>query len=111
MKTTEAPPVLSPDDADVLAGLFALLADRTRCRVLYTLDTVGELCVNEISGVLGVSEDNAGYALRLLRTAGLVKARKEGRSVYYRLADRFPQPLRGHCLPALVQLTRNAPQF
>ena len=45
-------------------------------------------------------------ALRVLRTAGLVSTRKDGRIVYYRLSHGFPEPLRDHCLRALVDLSR-----
>ncbi|XPE33202.1 hypothetical protein RMN54_37845 (plasmid) [Rhodococcus opacus] len=38
---------------------------------------------------LDLGEDAVGYALRILRTAGMVTRRKEGRTVYYRLADGF----------------------
>jgi DNA-binding transcriptional ArsR family regulator len=52
-----------------------------------------------------VSEDSVSYALRLLRTAGLLVTRKQGRVVYNRLADDFPAPLRDHCLHQLIALT------
>jgi len=42
----------------------------------------------------------------LRATAGLVSTRKEGRVVYYRLSQGFPEPLRDHCLRALVDLSR-----
>lgn len=98
--------MLSADDAARLAGLLSLLADPVRSRVLYALDVVEEMCVGDIALTLGVNEDQAGYALRLLRTAGLVINRKEGRVVYYRLAEDFPEPLREHCLRKLIELTR-----
>ena len=45
------------------------------------------------------------YGLKLLRTAGLVTFRKEGRIVYYALADAFPHPLLEHCLRELLQIS------
>ncbi len=101
--------MLSADEAGALAGLLGLLADATSSRILYALDLVDELCVGDLALALaGVSEDAVSYALRLLRTAGLVVARKEGRVVYYRLADGFPAPLRAHCLPARTGLARRS---
>ena len=85
---------LSPDDAIRLTGLLSLVADPVRARILYALDEVEELCVGDLALALEVSEDATGYALKLLRTAGLVATRKQGRVVYYRLADGFPEPLR-----------------
>lgn len=52
--------------------------------------------------VLDATEDGVGYGLRVLRTAGLVTPRKQGRTVFYRLSEGFPEPLREHCLRALV---------
>lgn len=45
-------------------------------------------------------------ALRVLRTAGTVTNRKQGRVVYYRLAEGFPAPLREHCLAQLIELAQ-----
>jgi ArsR family transcriptional regulator, lead/cadmium/zinc/bismuth-responsive transcriptional repressor len=94
------------DDTSRLTGLLSLLADPVRLRVLYALDVSEELCVGDLAMALDVSEDSVSYALRLLRTAGLVAARRDGRVVYNRLAAGFPEPLREHCLRTLVQLTR-----
>ena len=100
--------LIDVDEASRLAGLLGLLADPTRARILYALDVVDELCVGDLALALDASEDSVGYALRVLRTAGLVVTRKAGRIVYYRLSDGFPEPLRQHCLRALVELSRRA---
>ncbi|MDO9485131.1 MAG: metalloregulator ArsR/SmtB family transcription factor [Actinomycetota bacterium] len=96
---------LTPDHATALSGTLSLLSEPTRLRILYALDQVGELCVGDLAVALDVGEDAASYALRLLRTAGLVKARKEGRTVFYRLAPDFPEPLLNHCWLQLVTLS------
>jgi len=92
-------------DASRLMSILSLLADANRVRVLYALDVVEELCVGDLALALEVNEDAAGYALRVLRTAGLVTNRKDGRIVYYRLAEGFPAPLREHCLRRLIELS------
>lgn len=97
---------LSADHASELAGTLSLLSEPTRLRILYALDQVDELCVGDLALALGVGEDATSYALRLLRTAGLVSKRKDGRVVYYRLSDDFPEPLLEHCLRRLVDLTQ-----
>ena len=99
----------SADDAVRLTGLLSLMADPVRLRLIYALDVAEELCVGDLALALAVSEDSVSYALRLLRTAGLVITRKEGRVVYNRLAADFPAPLRDHCLRQLVDLARSAP--
>ncbi len=101
--------LIGVEEAGRLAGLLGLLADPVRSRILYALDVVDELCVGDIALALDATEDSVGYALRLLRTAGLVTTRKQGRAVYYRLADGFPEPLREQCLRSLVELSRRPP--
>jgi DNA-binding transcriptional ArsR family regulator len=99
---------LSVDDAGRLTSLLSLLTDPLRARILYALDEVEELCVGDLALTLGATEDAVGYALRLLRTAGMVTTRKAGRVVFYRMAEGFPEPLRDPCLRRLVELTRRA---
>ena len=99
---------LAPDDANRLGSLLTLLADPVRLRVLYALDLVDELCVGDIALATDATEDAVGYALRMLRTAGLVQNRKDGRVVFYRLADTFPEPLLEHCLRELMHLSKLA---
>jgi DNA-binding transcriptional ArsR family regulator len=96
----------SAEDAARLTSLLSLMADPVRLRLIYALDVAEELCVGDLALALDVSEDSVSYALRLLRTAGLVRTRKEGRVVYNQLAPDFPEPLRDHCLRQLVDLTR-----
>jgi DNA-binding transcriptional ArsR family regulator len=98
----------SAGDAARLTGLLSLMADPVRLRLIYALDVADELCVGDLALALDVSEDSVSYALRLLRTAGLVVTRRAGRVVYNRLATDFPAPLRDHCLRQLVDLTRAA---
>lgn len=99
---------ISAEDAGRLSSLLSLLADPARTRILYALDLVEELCVGDLALALEITEDAASYALRLLRTAGFVQTRKQGRVVFYRLADRFPEPLLEHCLRDLISLSRVA---
>ncbi|MBN9618667.1 MAG: helix-turn-helix transcriptional regulator [Actinobacteria bacterium] len=95
----------SADDAARLTSLLSLMAEPVRLRLIYALDVADELCVGDLALALDVSEDSVSYALRLLRTAGLLVTRKAGRVVYNRLADDFPAPLRDHCLRQLIALT------
>lgn len=99
---------LSAEDAGRLAALLSLLGDPVRARILYALDEVEELCVGDLALALDATEDAVGYALKILRTAGLVATRKQGRVVFYRLAQGFPEPLRNHCFRELVAMTRAA---
>jgi len=70
-----------------LTELFRLLGDPTRVQILYALVEAGELCVCDIAAVVDQSETSVSHALRLLRTAGVVRNRRSGRMVYYSLDD------------------------
>jgi DNA-binding transcriptional ArsR family regulator len=60
--------------------------------------------VGDLAMTLDASEDQVSYAVRQLRTAGLVQNRRDGRVVYYRLAEGFPHPLLEHCLRRLLSI-------
>ena len=75
------------EEAGRLADLFKLLSDPNRCRILYALLEAGELCVCDLSETIGVPESSVSHALRLLRTAGVVRNRRDGRMIYYTLDD------------------------
>ena len=69
-----------------LAELFKALGDSTRIRILDTL-TGGEMCVQDIADSLGMTQSAISHQLRLLKQAALVKCRREGKSMFYCLAD------------------------
>jgi DNA-binding transcriptional ArsR family regulator len=96
--------VLSADDAGRLAGLLGMLADPVRSRVLFALSAAGELCVGDLALALEVTEDQGSYALKMLRLAGLVSFRKDGRMSFYRLSGGFPHQLLEHCLRQLLTI-------
>jgi DNA-binding transcriptional ArsR family regulator len=98
--------VLSRGETERLCKLLGLLDDPVRLRLMFALVSVDELCVGDLAIALGdVSEDQTSYALKLLRTAGLVQTRREGRIINYRLADGFPHQLLDHCLRQLLTIT------
>lgn len=79
--------VAGPVEASNISGLFRLLGDPHRLRVLSALIESGELRVSSIASVVDASEQKVSQALRLLRSAGLVTSRREGRSILYRISD------------------------
>lgn len=65
-----------------LAELFKIFGDPTRIRILYAmLDT--ERCVNDIAGLLDMSQSSVSHQLRILKDSKLVKSRREGKLVFY----------------------------
>ena len=79
--------LLPPGEAQRLSELFRLLGDPTRVRILYALLEVGQLCVCDLAATVDAPETTVSHALRLLRTAGVVRNRREGRMIYYSLDD------------------------
>lgn len=69
-----------------VAELFKVLGDRTRTRILHALFET-EMCVCDLAYVLGMTQSAISHQLRVLKQAKLVKNRKEGKVVYYSLAD------------------------
>jgi len=78
---------LSDRIIDRLSRLFSALADPTRLRLLHALTVTRELCVCDLAVIAGLSVSAVSHQLRLLRDRDLVRARRDGRMVYYSLAD------------------------
>jgi DNA-binding transcriptional ArsR family regulator len=71
----------------LIADLFGMLSDRSRLRILMQLVEHSEACVGDLAQGAHVSESAVSHALRLLRAHGIVDTRRDGRFVYYSLAD------------------------
>ena len=69
-----------------LAELFKIFGDSTRVKILYAL-LEGELCVCDIAKLMEVTQSAVSHQLRVLKGSKLVKFRREGKTVYYALAD------------------------
>ena len=69
-----------------LAELFKIFGDSTRIRILDVL-TRQELCVQDIADELSMTQSAISHQLRILKQADLVRARREGKAIFYSLAD------------------------
>lgn len=69
-----------------LAELFKIFGDSTRIKILYVLFE-SEMCVCDIAQLLGMTQSAISHQLRSLKQSRLVKARREGKTVFYSLAD------------------------
>lgn len=74
-------------DLTKVVPLFKALADETRLKIAYALTIEEELCVCDVSEIIGSSVATASHHLRLLRDLSLAKSRRKGKLVYYSLAD------------------------
>jgi ArsR family transcriptional regulator len=78
--------LLAEEPAAALAETFKVLGDLTRVRILDALSRA-ELCVGDLAALLGLTESAVSHQLRLLRGMRLVRPRRFGRLVFYRLDD------------------------
>ena len=77
-----------PEETELydLAELFKVFGDSTRIRILFVLFEA-EVCVCDLAQALGMTQSAISHQLRILKQNKLVKSRREGKSVFYSLAD------------------------
>jgi DNA-binding transcriptional ArsR family regulator len=78
--------LVSASDPGEIAALFAVLSDPTRIRILLALSSA-ELCVCDLAAATEINRSTVSHQLRILRDHQLVQRRREGKIVYYSLAD------------------------
>lgn len=85
---TEILPEEFPDEDTLcdLAELFKMFGDSTRCKILYALSG-GEMSVGDIADALSMTQSAISHQLRVLRSARLVRCRRDGKAMLYALAD------------------------
>ena len=85
-----------PDEESLydLAELFKVFGDTTRIRILYVLFE-SELCVCDIAEILCMTQSAISHQLRVLKQARLVRSRREGKQIYYFLADEHVRTIIG----------------
>ena len=69
-----------------LSDLFKIFADSTRVKILYALFE-SEMCVCAIAELLGMTQSAISHQLRILKDADLVGKRRQGKTIFYSLAD------------------------
>jgi DNA-binding transcriptional ArsR family regulator len=74
-------------DVEGLSSIFKVLGDETRARIVYALSQAERLCVCDIAQIVGLSLPAVSHHLRVLRELNLAHATKEGKMVFYSLAD------------------------
>ena len=78
--------MLMDDEYSGIAGLFKNFGDTTRVRILHYLQG-GELCVSDLTALLGVTKSAVSHQLQALKLSKLVKSRRDGQVIYYSLDD------------------------
>ncbi|GAA0439920.1 metalloregulator ArsR/SmtB family transcription factor [Lentibacillus halophilus] len=80
-------------NVDGVELIFKALSDATRMKIAYALTLEKELCVCDVANIIGSTTATASHHLRLLRNMKLATYRKEGKLVFYALADDHVQQL------------------
>ena len=77
-----------PDEEKIydLAELFKVFGDSTRMRILFVLSSA-EVCVCDLASALNMTQSAISHQLKILKSSKLVKSRREGKSIFYSLAD------------------------
>lgn len=78
---------LNEEEMAVLVDLFKVFGDYTRIRVLAVLLDTPSVCVSDMAQVLGMTASAISHQLRILKQSKLVKSQREGKQIYYSLAD------------------------
>lgn len=69
-----------------VAAFFKTLGDDTRVKIIYAL-SLNEMCVNDITETLSMTQSAVSHQLRQMKSEGIVKARRSGKNIYYSLDD------------------------
>ncbi len=95
-----ARPLIDPRQSSGLEGLFKVLANDTRLRLLHALAREKELCVLELARRIGMKPQAVSNQLQRLAVKRIVAARREGLQIFYRIVDPCVTELldRGLCL-------------
>ena len=92
-----------------LAGYFAILAEPSRLKIMHAI-CERERSVGAIVTVTGMSQPNVSRHLKLMRLHGLVRQRRDGNEIYYRIADRnTPKICRSVCAQIAAGMDRHRP--
>lgn len=71
-----------------LSDLFSVLSDSTRIKILSAI-CISEMCVTDISDVLQINQTTVSHQLKILRSTGILTMRRDGKIIYYSLANRI----------------------
>lgn len=85
-----------------LAELFKIFGDSTRIKILYVLFE-SEMCVCDIAKLLGMTQSAISHQLRALKQSKLVKYRREGKTVFYSLADGHVRTILGQGMEHIAE--------
>lgn len=71
-----------------LAEFFSMFSDPTRLKIISAL-SMSEMCVSDISNILSINQTTVSHQLKILKSLGMVKYRREGKIIFYSLVDKI----------------------
>lgn len=80
-------PLITPDQAAGLTGLFKILAGDTRLLILHALVRASELCVNDLAKAAGMKPQAISNQLQRLSDLGILESKRKGTNIFYRIVD------------------------
>jgi DNA-binding transcriptional ArsR family regulator len=80
-------PLITTAQAGDLVGLFKVLGNDSRLRLLHALERAGELCVSDLAETVGMRPQAVSNQLQRLVDRRILAARREGNNIFYRIAD------------------------
>lgn len=89
-----------------LADFFSMFSDATRLKIISAL-SISEMCVGDISKILNINQTTISHQLKILKSTSLVKYRRDGKVIYYSIAD----PIINECLSTGVDYIKNVNYF
>ena len=76
------------DKLKSLAEFFSMFSDPTRLKIISAL-SMSEMCVSDISNILQINQTTVSHQLKILKSLGMVKYRRDGKIIYYSLIDKI----------------------
>ena len=99
-KVSKATP--TSEKLKLVSELFKAVGDPTRLRILYALFE-SELCVCDLAAIVGMSSSAISHQLKVLKQACLVDFRRQGKTVFYYLADNHVRTLLGQAIEHILE--------
>ena len=90
LDTLEAIEQYLPSNADLsgIGSFYSVFSDVTRLKILSAL-SVDELCVSDIATILDINQTTVSHQLKLLRDAGMVSTRRNGKVIFYHIINKY----------------------
>lgn len=71
-----------------LAGFYSLFSDSTRIKIIISL-LLSEMCVNDLSRILGLNQTTISHQLKILKSSGAVTSTRKNKFIFYKVTDKF----------------------